>query len=675
MKKSLVIGLTLIICFGLEYARAWQFLQGVVPFPENECWVNAINGFLRDTCILGIILMLYFNRKRIPDRIQRYFPVVIVGFLYLVEGFFIIGYLELDVGFLTMLSLFAGVFNNVAIILLVAMCYHHWPNTGMKTIYFLVYIFTCLVIVFDGLYFWTTSMHVESVFFKNLNVYAFQGIVATIVWWKLAILAGLVLVLILLFRVRSQKKRKPNFTWSLLCLIVFGLALNLSYLLSTSAVYLAIDKVAGLDLEADLEKPRQEIRNMVAMPIGVNFLHKAFFDTDKVVKNPLQYKERVLTEKDKKVLMELGVLPAPIHKLPNVAKYDRVVMLVLESVHRDYAHFYNKKIPAEATPFLDSLLEQYPHLSNYYSSSLPTTQGLNSTFRSQLIYDGDLSGTKQSSIYRVAEANGWKGIFLNASSRYYDNEYREYPQQFGMNEYYAKEDLAAQGYTGASGWGFHNDVMYDETLRLLEANRDKKLFLAVKTLDMHQPYPYYGIAYDNMPPTVRDNGYITICGMYWVDNTLKRFFQEANARGLMDDKTLFVITSDHNPHSGGEYKEIVQNEKDKQSIAPILMIFVSKNLVPLDNIMTNDYASQEDLAPTLLNLMGLATPSEFMGRNLLEPCVKPYALGYFGGKAYYFSSSLDFVSTLDEAVPDMPEKDAIANYIMQKYIHRHITNS
>lgn len=675
MKKSLVIGLTLIICFGLEYARAWQFLQGVVPFPENECWVNAINGFLRDACILGAIAMLYFNRKRIPDRIQRYFPVVVVGFLYLVEGFFIVGYLELDVGFLTTLSIFAGFFNNIAIVLFMAMCYHHWPNLGMKIIYFLVYIFTCVGIVFDGLYFWTTSMHVESVFFKNLNIYAFQGIVATVAWWKLTILAGLVLLLIFLFRVRSPKKRKPNFTWSLLCFIVFGLVLNLSYLLFTSAVYTAIDKVAGLDLEAELEKPRQEIRNMVAMPINVNFVHKAFFDTDKVVKDPRKYKERILLEGDKKVLTKLGILPAPVRKLPNSAKYDRVVMLVLESVHRDYMHFYNKKIPAATTPFLDSLLHKYPHLDNYYSSAIPTTQGLNSTFRSQLIYDGDLPGAKQNSIYRIAEANGWRGIFLNASSRYYDNEYREYPQQFGMSEYYAKEDLAAEGYTGASGWGFHNNVMYEETLRLLEAARNEKLFLVVKTLDMHQPYPYYGIGYESMPPTVRDNGYITIGGMYWVDNTIKNFFREAKARGLMDAKTLFIITSDHNPHSGGEYKEIVPNEKDKQSIAPIPMIFVSKNLAPLDNIMTADYASQEDLAPTLLNLMGLATPAEFMGRNLLENCEKPYALGYFGGKAYYFSSSLDFVSTLDEEKPDMPEKEAIANYIMQKYIHRHITNS
>ena len=674
MRKYLLIGIVLIICLGVEYTLAWKFLQGIFPFPENECWANAINGFLRDASILGVIVALNSNRKRIVDRLQRYFPIAVVGFLYLMVGFFIIGYLELDVKFLTTLAVFAGLFNNIAIVLLFAMCYHHWPNRGMKSIYFLVYIFTCLVIVFDGLYFWTTSMHVESVFFKNLNIYAFQGIVATVVWWKSAILAGLVLLLIFLFRVKKPDRSKPNFTWSLLCLIVFGFFINLSYLLLTSAAYTTINNVAGLDLEAELEKPRAEIRNMVAMPINVNFLQKAFFDTDKVVKDPSKYNERVLTDKDRKVLAQLGVSPEPIRNLPSAAKYDRVVMLVLESVHRDYINFYNKKIPAATTPFLDSLLSKYPHMDNYYSSAIPTTQGLNSLFRSQLIYDGDLPGAKQNSIYRIAQANGWKGIFLNASSRYYDNEYREYPQQFGMEEYYAKEDLAARGYTGASGWGFHNDVMYEETLRVLEAHKNDKMFLVTKTLDMHQPYPYYGINYNNMPPTVRDNGYVTICGMYWVDHTLEKFFQEAKARGLMDDRTLFIITSDHNPHSGGEYKEIVPKEKDKQSIAPIPFIFVSKNLLPLDNIMTSDYASQEDVAPTLLSLMGLATPEEFMGRNLLEHTKRPYALGYFGGKAYYYSEDLDFVATLDEATPDMDEKDAVANYIMRNYIHRHITN-
>lgn len=68
-------------------------------------------------------------------------------------------------------------------------------------------------------------------------------------------------------------------------------------------------------------------------------------------------------------------------------------------------------------------------------------------------------------------------------------------------------------------------------------------------------------------------------------------------------------------------------------MAPIPLIFVSKNLEPLKNLESTDYGSQEDLAPTLLALMGVPVPEEFMGRNLLQPTDHPYALGYFGGKA------------------------------------------
>ena len=251
---------------------------------------------------------------------------------------------------------------------------------------------------------------------------------------------------------------------------------------------------------------------------------------------------------------------------------------------------------------------------------------------------------------------------------------REYPQQFGMQEYYAKEYLQDLGYSGASGWGYHNDVLYKETLRLLEAGRKDKMLLVTKTLDMHQPYPYYGISWENMPPAVRDHELVTIRGMYWVDQTLKNFFEEAEAKGLMDDRTLFIITADHNPHSGGEYTKIVTNENDRKSIAPIPLLFVSKNLQPLNNLMTKDYASQIDLAPTLLYLAGLKAPEDFMGRNLLESVETPFALGYFGGKAFYYSADLSFEDQMDNPSPATEYEDALTNYIIHEYSERQLKN-
>lgn len=672
MKKKILYGVFVILSFLAEAGYRWNFLKEIVPFPWAEFWYHTLNYFCRDLLLSWVVLFLYAQRRRIRDRVKRYFPVVVVGTLYLIDAVFMVSYLELDSGFMTVLSVLAGLFNNIVLVLLAAMCYHHWPNRAMKAVYFLVYYVTCLLILGDGIYFWNTSMHVESVLFDNLNIYAAKGILSTTENWQLGLIAAVMLVFVPLFRVVHPRRHKPNLPWSLLCVVLFAMGLNGSYLLLAEGVYHATDSVNGLDIEVDMEKSRKPTRAMVAYPINVNFFQKAFFKTDKVVHDPWKYQERTLTDKDQAALAELGILPKQEIVPRKQPAYDRVVMLILESVHRDYLHHYNPNIPADATPYLDSLVEKYPRIDHYYSSAVPTTQGLNATFRSQLIYDKDLPGEKQPSLFRSLQQAGYEGYFINASSRYYANEYREYPAQFGMEHYLAKEDLGNMGYKGASGWGFHNDVMYDVALKTLAEHRDQKLFLVCKTLDMHQPYPYYGYTYAEMPEDVRDHGTATVCGMYWVDKTIQHFFEEASKQGLMDDRTLFIITSDHNPHSGGEYKTLVSNPQDKQSVAPIPVIFVSKNLAPLADLDETMYASQEDMAPTLLTLLGQPVPAEFLGRDLLQPVLHPYALGYFGGKAYYYSADRNFVAALDEETPDTEEKDALANYIMYGYVKRHI---
>ena len=318
------------------------------------------------------------------------------------------------------------------------------------------------------------------------------------------------------------------------------------------------------------EMIRSDYRNLLTTPVNINFASKMLFDTDKIARRK-HIEQRPLTAKDERVLKELGILRTQQVLQPLEAQYDKIVLLVLESVHRDYIGFYNKNIPQETTPFLDSLLAKYPRLDNYYSSAIPTTQGLNATFRSHLIFDEEINGAKQGSLFRSVQEAGWRGIFMNASSQYYSNEVREYPQQFGMQEYYAKEYLQDLGYSGASGWGYHN-------------------------------------------------------------------------------------------------------ENDRKSIAPIPLLFVSKNLQPLNNLMTKDYASQIDLAPTLLYLAGLKAPEDFMGRNLLESVETPFALGYFGGKAFYYSADLSFEDQMDNPSPATEYEDALTNYIIHEYSERQLKN-
>ena len=663
--SKLVIVLFLLIAGAVEWKLAYDNFGALDPLPVEEFGFEIFNHLLRD-CLLGLIFWtMYFRRKRLPDRLRRYFPVVVIGLMYVGVACFMVYQLSLDKGVQTTLAIIAGINNNILLVLLAAMCYYKCPNLLMKSIYFVAYVFTALTLIFDAFYFWQTSMHVESVLFQNLNIYAVKGVLATTSNILLAAIVGGIAIVLLLFQVPKPSKRKPNFVWSLLCVAMFTIGLNLADKLILRGGMWCVEEIIGSYITIENEKTRLIYRNMLSVPINLNFLSKALFDTDKMA-SAKHVEMRELTEKDKKTLHKLGI-DVPKQAVKKIAaQYDRVVLLILESMHRDYINYYNENIPEKATPYMNQLVIRYPHMNRFYSSAVPTTQGLNATFRSHIIMDKDIPGKGTPSLFRVAQAAGYKGIFMNASSQYYANELREYPEQFGMQEYIAKEQLEKFGYTGASGWGYHNDVMYEHTLRVLEENRDKKLLLVTKTLDMHQPYPYTGYRWEEMPEGVRDNPNVTVRGVYWVDKTLEYFFKEAEKRGLMDERTLFLITSDHNPHSGGEYTKLVEKANDKLSIAPIPLIFISKNLGPLDELRTNEYASQIDLAPTLLYLMGLEVPEKFMGRNLLQRARVPFALGYFGGKAFYWSDKKHFVDQMDNPNPN-DDEDALSNYIIHNY--------
>ena len=647
-----------------EHARL--LFAGIIPFPEGDYWQTLVNALLRDLVLLIVGYLLFLRRKRIPDRLQRYFPAVVLGVSYLGFAWYMQQKLALDPYFLTTLGILAGLVNNIVPVILAAVWYHHNPSKKNKVFYFAVYLLCAAAMLMDVVYFWQTSMHVQAVFFRNFNIYAIQGVMSSFSKRQLMEIACCVLAIFLLFRVTKPRRHKPNVAWALLAVLGCTLLFNLLYFTGSQLGLYAL-QVSGLWSEEQVEKSRQEYRDLLVTPIAMNVISKATFNKEKVIRDT-QHKKKELTEKDKEWMYKLGVMrKKPSRPLPAPA-YDRIVMLILESVHRDYIHFYNKEIPAEATPYLDALLKRYPRIDNYYSSAIPTTEGLNATFRSQLLFDGDVEGSDKPSLFRSLQAKGFDGYFQSASSRYYNNEFRQYTEQFGMAHYEAREDLEKAGYSGASGWGFHNDEMYRRTLEQLKKLKGQKFFYVTKTLDMHQPYPYYATKWADTPESFRDNQTVSIHGMYWVDCTLKAFFKAAEDTGLMDDRTLYIITSDHNPHSGGEYTELVKNEKDRQSIAPIPLIFVSKNLAPLENLDNSAYSSQIDIAPTLLCLQGIQPPERFIGRNLLQQYPETdCALGFFGDKAYYFSREMQFVDKIDEPYPQHEYEDALANYVMYTY--------
>jgi phosphoglycerol transferase MdoB-like AlkP superfamily enzyme len=624
--------------FCVEIYLSFQFYSREPDFPLGIFVIDAANAVLRDIMLASVFMFIRKNIGRVKQFARDYRPVVIVATLWLGISITIISSLKLIFNPMTLISVLTGVINNVIFILLAVVIYTIRSNILFKALYFLSYLFTIFVFFSDTIYFFVTSSHIKKILFANLNSYSITGVIYTTD--KFVLLGIIISFFLLMLLFRTPKKLDTLPTKNIGIIIMICVLANLINFTAAS-IYPKVLLANGFDEECEIEKARNLSRDMLSESVTFNLAWEFCRNEEKYIPAASKLQHFAFSEDETFLLNELGIdvknNPAAS---PEGFPYEKIIVIVAESFHRDYMHFYNSHIPAEATPFLDSLWTKYPHVDHYYSSSAPTTQGLTSTFLSQVIYSDEQAFEDNTTLFKTLEKSGYNTVFLEATSQYYNDEFRAYKKRFGMNLYRAKEDLEKQGYTGSTGWGFHNDVMYEETIRLLEENRNNKIFMVTKTIDSHQPYPYCGFSNDDIPASIKeDPKNLYLKAIYWENMTLKNFFQELEKRDLLDDKTLVIVTSDHNPHpsQNSNYKRLGDDDLSLP-IAPIPLVFVSKNSQPFTNLNSTIFASQIDFAPTLLGVLGIPTPTEFSGRNMLTvPIDQSYAIGCSGETIYYWS--------------------------------------
>ena len=91
--------------FWAENEHAIALFKGIEPFPFGDYMERLVNALLRDVFVLLLAGLLWFRRKRIPDRLWRYEPAVVLGVLYLVFAGFICSKMALDPFFLTTMAI------------------------------------------------------------------------------------------------------------------------------------------------------------------------------------------------------------------------------------------------------------------------------------------------------------------------------------------------------------------------------------------------------------------------------------------------------------------------------------------------------------------------------------------------------------------------------------------
>ena len=191
------------------------------------------------------------------------------------------------------------------------------------------------------------------------------------------------------------------------------------------------------------------------------------------------------------ILAETGIisLAPPGPELPaKLPVFDRIVVIAAESLDLAYIHAYNPDgIPADATPFLDSLTAKYPSFTNFFTGSQPTSFAFAAMLLSRMDFDDDLR-LESVSLCDLLRSRYKTRYIAPTNGDLFDNA-RDYKTLFRFDEQFFLSDLRSMfGVKAETRWGLHDRTVFDCAARILEDRPGEKSITFISTMDLHNPY-------------------------------------------------------------------------------------------------------------------------------------------------------------------------------------------
>ncbi|MDH3213957.1 MAG: sulfatase-like hydrolase/transferase [Myxococcales bacterium] len=505
------------------------------------------------------------------------------------------------------------------------------------------------ILAVDVVYFYITLEHVEPVLFVNLNRHAIRGTLTpqsallvaagAVGLWALSRVNG---------RLLARAGRSRPSRWALALLAAAWIAAGVPLVAAARAEMPRAER----PLDRFLNESRNAYLEKVSAPIVGNLFAVIARSVSLERSRPRRAFEAYSPD-ERSVLEDLALLaadsPVPETAPGRIPEIRRIALLILESLPAAYLHHYNPRVPKEATPFLDELVSRYPHSDRFFTSNMPSDWGLNSMFLSRL--RPDWAGGRESLLSVLRDSLGFESYYVRGVSKHYGNELVTYTRLFQMDHYYAFEELDERyDAPWRSSWGFNNEVVYHEGIRILRENRDRKVFVVLKTIDLHQPGPFQGFPREHLPEELQRRNVGLFNALHWADHCLRTFFEKLEKERLFDDHTLVIVTSDHTPQPGVEYRETVPPDEYRR-LGRLPLIFVTRDPGALRDLDTAGFASQVDLAPTVLDILGVPKPPGFVGRSLFGADPQRFSVGVYRDTFYYGSEAQSFTEVVSDAAP------------------------
>jgi len=334
--------------------------------------------------------------------------------------------------------------------------------------------------------------------------------------------------------------------------------------------------------------------------------------------------------------------------------YKRIIYIFTESLSLAALPCYNDKLKVEFADRIFCRKEYFDiTFSNLFTVGAPTLQGLTVTFNSHPNFNIQEQTGHLNSLPKVLQKQGFRPVFIRSASKYFANENlifknMGFPEIIGREDFYEDEKLRPYIY----GWGLEDRFLYDQVVEYIKKNRGEKLFVSVLGTDSHPPHgqvKYKGLEYpkrEKLAKSVDKKVYHWLNSIDRMDYDISEFIKKLEKEGLFDESTLIVISSDHSCPLNNVSQRIKGHPR--QNLARIPLLFVTKQALPEADY--SGLASQIDIAPTIMNLVGGGKPAGWWGTSLFDPERHKYSIGF--DKGFIHLTDEEKIVTINSKKPE-----------------------
>lgn len=300
--------------------------------------------------------------------------------------------------------------------------------------------------------------------------------------------------------------------------------------------------------------------------------------------------------------------PQDMHEPSELGPFTRrpknVVLISVESLSADYLGVYGNR--EHLTPRLDDIARHGFMFDRLFATGTRTVRGLDALSLGTPPIPGQAivhrpHNEHLATIGEFLEAQDYSTLFIYGGYGYFDNM----NAYFRGNDYRVidRTDFDDKTIAAENIWGVADESLFDNSLRVLDQTfaNGKPFFAQIMTTSNHRPYTFPEGRID-LPQGHRSGA------VKYTDYAIGRFIDQARAKPWFKD-TLFVIVADHCASVAG-----------KTSL-PVEKYHIPLILYAPDMLKPGHYArvaSQIDVPPTLLDLLGARGDDHFFGQSLFE---------------------------------------------------------